>query len=67
MPILAIKNVKICKQNCFAPNVPKSHLGVSHNQNLQNLHIWEVQNAHFGGCLMSKILNWKKQPANKTL
>ena len=29
---------------CFAPNAPKSHLGVSHDQNVQTLHIWEVKN-----------------------
>ena len=37
MPILGIKNAKICKKNCFAPNASNSHVGVSNDQNLHFL------------------------------
>ena len=39
----------------LAPNTPKSYLGVSNDQNLQNLHIWWVNNAHLGGIKCQKL------------
>ena len=55
MPILGVKNAKICNFVCLFPNAPKSHLGVSHNEHLQNLHIWEGQKCPFW---RSKIQNF---------
>ena len=39
----------ILKDGRFAPNAPISHLCVSHDKNVQNVHIWGVTNAHLGG------------------
>ena len=36
------KKCQNVEKNVFAPNAPKTHLGVSDDQNLQNLHIWGV-------------------------
>ena len=38
------------KKKAFAPNASKkSYSEVSHDQNLQNLHIWGIKNTHFAG------------------
>ena len=52
---------------CFALNAPKSYLGLSTDQNVENLHIQGVKNAHFGGqkCQnLQKMLFCSKCPPN---
>ena len=48
MSFWGLKHAKIWKKNSFTPNAPQTHLGISHDQNLENSHILGVKNAHFG-------------------
>ena len=44
-----LDQVKFDRNLCqYAPNVPKSHLEVSNDQNVQTPHIGGIKNAHFG-------------------
>ena len=59
MLIWGVLKCQNLKKNLFARNAPKSHLGVSHDQ---NLHIWGVKNAHFRGVSNDQNLHilWAK-------
>ena len=43
-PFGGSKMAKFATKKWFAPNALKSHLGLSHHHNLQNLHIFGVKN-----------------------
>ena len=45
---LGVKNTKICKQLFLLQMLPQSHLGVSHDHKLQNVHILGVKDVYLG-------------------